>query len=243
MISVCVVTYNGEKYIRKQLESILSQLSPMDEIVISDDGSLDRTIDIIKQIGDDRIKIFYHVRANRCGRYLFEDITKNYIFAFSKAKGDVIFLCDQDDIWYPNKVQVVMQHMQQADVVVHDCRVVDVDGEELAESYFRLLNAKKGVIRNIIRCSYLGCCMAVTHTFLEKVFFPSNVPHDLWLAIAAESEGKLGLLPMVLQDYRRHPMTSSFAAKKNNTTLSYKLRYRFNIIVSYLKYILLKNWR
>ena len=98
MNSVCIATYNGEKFIEEQIRSILLQLDSHDEIVISDDHSTDKTIQIIKSINDDRIKIIYN--KNNKG------YTNNFENAISKASGDFIYLSDQDDVWKPTKVKV-----------------------------------------------------------------------------------------------------------------------------------------
>ena len=94
MISVCIATYNGEKYIKEQLLSILPQLGKKDEVIISDDHSTDNTLDIVKGLNDNRIKI---VMNNREKGY-----TSNFENALSYAIGDYIFLSDQDDIWMSN---------------------------------------------------------------------------------------------------------------------------------------------
>ena len=90
MVSVCMATYNGEKYIKEQIDSILSEIKENDEIVISDDNSTDCTVEIIKSYNDDRIKL-YHSNAR--------NFKKNFENARNKAKGDIIFLSDQDDVW------------------------------------------------------------------------------------------------------------------------------------------------
>ena len=104
MISVCVATYNGEKFIREQIESILCQLSSDDEIIVSDDGSTDGTIVIINCIGDKRIRIIEGPRKH--------SPTFNFENALKEAKGDYIFLADQDDVWKTNKVEVCMKWLQ-----------------------------------------------------------------------------------------------------------------------------------
>ena len=96
MISVCIATYNGEKYIKEQLDSIIPQLGHEDEIVISDDGSSDSTLDIINSINDERIRIT--VNQGKHG------VNSNFNNALLHAKGDFIFLADQDDIWLSGKV-------------------------------------------------------------------------------------------------------------------------------------------
>ena len=89
MISVCMATYNGEKYLREQVGSILTQLGENDELVVSDDGSTDSTIDILKSYNDPRIKIF--INTGRHG------VNSNFENALRHADGDYIFLSDQDD--------------------------------------------------------------------------------------------------------------------------------------------------
>jgi len=119
MISVCIATYNGEKYIREQLDSILYQLSMEDEIVIPDDGSTDKTIEIIKGINDPRIKIFYHQTEKN--NYLGTLKTcflvgRNAHNALKHASGDYIFWADQDDVWLEGKVATFMQHLKKYDL-------------------------------------------------------------------------------------------------------------------------------
>ena len=90
MITVCIATYNGGKYISKQIDSILNQLSDSDEVIVSDDGSKDDTLDIITAFHDKRIEVF-----KNDGRH---GVVPNFENALSKAKGDIIFFSDQDDI-------------------------------------------------------------------------------------------------------------------------------------------------
>ncbi len=95
-ISVAMATYNGEKYIKEQLESILLQLENQDEVIVSDDGSTDHTLKIIESLNDQRIKI---LKGPRNG------VKQNFAHALSFCKGKYIFLSDQDDIWLENKVK------------------------------------------------------------------------------------------------------------------------------------------
>ena len=89
--SVCMATYNGEKYIAAQIISILAQIGPDDELIISDDGSTDKTVEIIKTFRDPRIKLYQD--------HVFRDPIKNFQHALTKSSGRYIFLADQDDVW------------------------------------------------------------------------------------------------------------------------------------------------
>ncbi len=96
MISVCMATYNGEKYIERQLDSILAQLKENDELIISDDGSTDRTAEILARYGTDkRIRILHGS---------FHSPIYNFENAIKQAQGDYIFMADQDDIWLPGRI-------------------------------------------------------------------------------------------------------------------------------------------
>lgn len=113
MISVAMTTYNGEKYVKEQLESILEQTKPVDEIVIMDDKSTDETVEIIKKIQEkSEVKIILEVNKENVG-YI-----ENFRRAIKKTKGDIIFLCDQDDVWYKGKVEVMSGLMENGNIGV-----------------------------------------------------------------------------------------------------------------------------
>jgi len=109
-VSVCMATYNGAKYIKEQVDSILNQKFKENsdvelELIVSDDNSTDNTIEILKSYNDDRIKIFHHRKKykHKYNKAAFA-CTENFGYALSKATGDYIFLADQDDVWYPWKI-------------------------------------------------------------------------------------------------------------------------------------------
>ena len=116
MISVCMATFNGEKYLKEQIKSIIAQLDINDEIIISDDGSTDSTIEIINSFNDFRIKLYQNS---------FKNLISNFEFTLNNASGDYIFLSDQDDIWLPNKVELCMKSLISADLVMTNCKLVD----------------------------------------------------------------------------------------------------------------------
>jgi glycosyltransferase involved in cell wall biosynthesis len=125
-ISVCIATYNGEKYIRQQLGSILCQIGESDEIIISDDSSSDRTVEIIKTFDDKRIRLLENNR--------FHSPAYNFENALEKATGDIIFLSDQADIW----LEVMVGLLQQYDLVVSDCIIINENEDILQESFFKI---------------------------------------------------------------------------------------------------------
>lgn len=240
MISVCIPTYNGEKFIKEQIYSILVQLGSEDEIIISDDQSTDRTLLLIYEINDPRIKIVKHNPAK--SRFKFNLTSRNVENALNHAKGEIIFLADQDDIWMEDKVVETVPLLQKFDLVLHDCEVVDQNGVVINKSYFDKIAARKGIIKNLCKNSYLGCCMAFRSSLIEKVLpLPiGEVPHDIWIGLLAEYYGNVKFCEHKLVKYRRHSENLSFSAEKSENKFKYKLHYRMIILREFIKKILFK---
>lgn len=199
MISVCIATFNGEKYIKEQLESLLFQLDKNDEIIISDDNSSDNTISIINEFKDDRIKIFKGPEKG---------LISNFENALTKSSGDYIFLCDQDDIWSDNKIQICVEDFKNGfDLVLSDCLIFSSNTKEILHtSFFKFNNSKKGIINNLINNSYIGCCMAFKKELKCKILpFPKHIPmHDSWIGINAELYFSVKFNTNKLINYRKH---------------------------------------
>lgn len=230
MISVCLTTYNGEHYIRQQVESILSQLSPDDELIVSDDGSTDNTLSIIQSLNASQVKII--VNSGQHG------YTPNFENAIEHCKGDYIFLSDQDDIWQKNKVKVCMDYFLNYDFIISDAIIIDKNNKKIASSYFAQRHSRSGLINNLIRFSYLGCCMAFKRKVLERALpFPKNhkkATHDNWLAVVGMSYYKTKIIDEKLILYRRHGNNTSKAGLAKTTTLAFKAKYRLYLLVCLL---------
>ncbi len=222
-ISVVLAAYNGEKYICEQLSSVLSQLGENDEVIVSDDNPAGKTKDAVLSLGDSRI--IYTVGEGK-------GVVKNFENALRKARGDIIFLCDQDDVWLPGKVDTVTAAVQSGcDLVLHDASVTDENLNITDESYFRTHGSNGSFAKNIIKNSFVGCCMAFTRPVLECALpFPENVPmHDWWIALIAMKKGyrvKLIDTPLIL--WRRHGGNVT----GGKTSLASKIRWRAVIIAS-----------
>lgn len=219
-VSVALAAYNGEKYIEEQLRSILSQLRSDDEVVISDDNPSGKTKAVVDSIGDARIR---YVEGPGKG------VIRNFENAISQTTGDVIFLSDQDDVWLPGKVAAVCEEIKNgALVVLHDAKVTDENLNVTEESFFELNGSAGGFWKNILKNSFMGCCMAFDSSLKKDILpFPSNLPmHDQWIGLKGERKGKVKLLynPYIL--YRRN--NDSLTGKP--TTLRQKLIWRINII-------------
>ncbi len=200
MISVCMAVFNGERYVEEQLRSIIGQLSTDDEIVIVDDCSRDRSIELIRNIGEHRICLLQN-EVNIGPAASFER-------AISLAKGRYIFLSDQDDIWKSNKVAAMCKVFDSKNslVVVSDAQIVDADRNIILESFFSLRGSRPGFWRNLYKNGFVGCCMAIRSE--AKAFFlpfPDHVGmHDEWIGLCSSIAGRTDFIGQQLIDYRRH---------------------------------------
>lgn len=244
MISVCMATYNGEKYIKEQIDSILMQLSDNDELIISDDGSSDETVSIILDINDKRIKLLQNTSAKE-NLSNIQIVTRNFENALRHAQGDFIFMSDQDDVWLPQKVAMMLDVLKDVDYVVSDCYIVD---EKLNIVHNSRFYEGGGLTKNkwkalISPTPYQGSCAAFRRTVLEKALpFPRGIQsHDRWIGYVASFFFTYVILDQPLIYYRRHSNVVSTAALSNSreATLN-KVKVRIKYIVELIK-LFLKN--
>jgi glycosyltransferase involved in cell wall biosynthesis len=196
-VSVVLATYNGATYIREQLTSVLGQLGPDDEVIVSDDGSTDGTLTVVEELHDERVVV-------GCGPG--QGFVRNFECAIAQARHDFVFLCDQDDVWRQDKVAIVMGAFNDRSVecVSHRFRCIDESGQLIADSPQGRL--RHGVLRNIIRSSYTGCCMAFTRSLVTTILpFPRTViAHDQWIGLLTERRGSSRFIDDALIDRRIH---------------------------------------
>ncbi len=226
MISVCMATYNGERFLRQQIDSILAQLGDGDELIISDDGSTDGTTDIIRSVGDDRIRLVEGPRR--------ASATWNFENVLRQARGEYIFLSDQDDVWTDNKVAVMMEHLKRHDCVVSDARMVDERLNVLEESYFKVHGTRPGRLCNtLLKNGYMGCCMAFSRRVRDAALpFPKDIPlHDIWIGNVAAYRYGVRFIADKLVLFRCHSGNNSFtAAKKSGNSPLKMLKIRLVVV-------------
>jgi len=233
-ISVCLASYNGEKFIREQVESILANLSQYDELIICDDVSTDSTYSIIQSIGDPRIKLIRNEK--NIGH------VKNFEKAISLAQGDLIFLSDQDDIWVKGKVKKVVEVFQRYDnisLVYHNIEPVDVFGNDLKANFPVYSEGKRNswkfLIRQLIKPQIFGCGCCLSRNNIESLLpFPSSVyAHDHWIAVWAAINGQVFFIEDKLVKYRQHE--NNLTPKKHRTIskiLISRINFAMQIIVA-----------
>ncbi len=210
-ISVCMATYNGSRFVRRQLETILPQLAPQDELIVSDDASTDGTPALVREVCGARVRLLHGA---------FRSPVLNFEQALQAAVGEVIVLADQDDIWCPNKLELVRGHFAgrrgERRLVLFDGRVVDEEERELHPSIFALKQSRRGFFRNLYDSSYPGCCLAFSRELLEIALpFPHRIlMHDMWIAMLAELCGEILFDPHITIGYRKHAASTTTFARK-----------------------------
>jgi len=224
-ISVALAAYKGEKFIAEQINSILSQLGENDEIIVSDDYPQGLTKGIVAEIAakDKRIR---YIKGEGKG------VIRNFENALSQCSGDVIFLCDQDDVWLPCKVKDVIREFENgADLVLHDASVTDADLAITEPSYFSVHGASDSLAKNLLKNTFVGCCMAFTKEVLQNSLpFPKEIAmHDWWIALAAIKKGhKVSLLKKPLILWRRHGNNVT----GHKTSAVQKINWRIKMLLS-----------
>ncbi len=213
-LSIALASYNGERYISEQLDSIAKQIRLPDELVISDDASIDATPAIIEDFAR---QAPFPVRLLRNSERLGS--TRNFETAIKACSGDIIFLCDQDDVWYPAKIALVEERFinnpgmgalfTDGDVVDENlrpiCRMWDVFGFNPYEQ--RMVEAGDPLAVLFRHPVVTGATMAFRSGYRQLVLPLPNLPntwHDEWIALLISSAASLGSLPTPLIAYRQH---------------------------------------
>ena len=241
--SVCIATYNGEKFLLEQLDSIMLQIGALDEIIVVDDGSKDRTFDILRGYRDHRIKLYVNEK-NMGACATFEK-------AINLARGKHIILSDQDDIWIDGRLEKMCAALdEKPGLISSNFCCVNTDGEPIVISALPSLKADQSLnhTSNIVRLffgrmQYFGSAMAFSAQLKEILLpFPKYVEaHDHWIAIAAN----LSQLNRHLEDITLKRRIHSNNLSHANRKLSAKLYSRLIFIrQSYelLRRIRFNNW-
>ena len=222
-ISVCLATYNGCKFIVEQLESVVCQLNPGDEVVVADDGSSDGTVAELAAF-EPWVRI---ISVERVG-----GVVKNFEIVISAAVGDAIVLCDQDDIWLPGRINLIRRALAENDLVVLNGQVVDANAVSRGVTIFESVDMRAGFLANLAKNSFIGCCMAFRRSLRDRVLpFPAGVPwHDWYIGLVAEWIGRVERIDEITLLYRRHGGNFSPTGEKSSNTLWRKLAMRWAVL-------------
>ena len=205
LVSIAICVYNGEKYLRQQLDSIFNQQYSTIEVVAVDDCSTDASRQILLQ---------YQERYPNLKLY-FNDVNLGYVKNFEKAitlcTGDLIALSDQDDIWHPQKIQKQVDQIGDHLLIYHNSAFIDGDGNSLNKSMTDLLNLYQG--NSPLPFVFMNSVSGHTVLFkrqLAEYALPFNPAffHDWWLAFVAGAKGSIKAINEPLVEYRQHPQTT-----------------------------------
>lgn len=208
--SVALAAYNGEKFIKEQIDSILDMMNQNDELVISYDESSDKTWQIISEYSnkDKRVKVY---------KDKGKGLESNFNNAVEHCNGKYIFLADQDDVWINNKINVMIAYMQKTGAKVLICDGYETD-ENLKKLYglYQKYRTTESPFKNYVKGSYLGCQMAFSADIKDQIW-PVNenppIAHDLWLGILGSYYGKVIMINDKLMYHRLHGDNYTYTSK------------------------------
>lgn len=211
-IDILLATYNGERFIAEQLDSLLRQTWPDFRVLVRDDGSSDSTPDILK-----RYAAAYPAHITLCEDHRNLGVIGNFAELMRLSDAPYIMFCDQDDVWLPGKVETSFaalrrlehRHGGEVPLLVHtDLRVVNEALETMAPSFLRQARLQTGhtLGRLLIKNNVTGCTTLFNRALLEKALpIPDNcLMHDWWIALVAAAFGHVSLLPRADILYRQH---------------------------------------
>ena len=213
MISIALTTYNGIKYIKEQLDSIKNQSRLPDQVVIVDDCSADGTFEYIQAYIRDNALSNWFITQNKTN----QGWKINFRIALKKCIGELVFLCDQDDIWYENKVQMCSEMEQNPRILLlaSNYSVLNIDREDKVK--IRGLKRNDGSVKkllfkkNSLTIMRPGCTYCIRRSLINALWKNDlpNEPHDLMLWDNAVINDGLYLLNRITMDYRRHSDSAS----------------------------------
>lgn len=203
-ISIALATYNGAAYLTEQLESFVAQTRRPDELVVSDDASTDGTVELLRRFRDSApFPVVILENDDRLG------YAGNFNRALELATGELVFLSDQDDVWFPEKIERMARRASSSDalVLMNDAALTGPDLDEVGLT-------KLGQIRSAGLPDsdfVMGSCAAIRRRLLDLALpvHPGFPAHDSWLVPMAEGMGRKDIVEEVLQYYRRHGANES----------------------------------
>ncbi len=211
-LSVAMATYRGAPFLSKQIQSILDQDSPADEIVVSDDASSDQTFAIAKSFANTSSRVVASLQNINVGTI------SNFEAAIRKATGDVIVLSDQDDVWHRGKLSRIREAFEsdrELGLAFSDARLIDRIGADLGTTLWsavRMSAWERDQLRSshafdllLRRFLVTGATMAFRRTHLDALLpFSKDLLHDAWISLVLSSISRIGVIDEPLMDYRQH---------------------------------------
>lgn len=232
IVEILLATYNGECYIREQIDSILNQEYSNWIVRACDDASTDHTYEILSEYRN-RFPDKFILEKNQKG---FGSAKLNFFHLIRQSSCDYVMCCDQDDVWLPNKISLTLQEMKRNEkedmpVLVHtDLKVVDAKLHVLSESFFQHSNLRKRFeYRDILIQNHVtGCTMMMNRALVDLLNMQDNydniLMHDWLAAVVATGLGKVAFVDCPTMLYRQHAVNSVGAKKYGLALLLSKLK-------------------
>ncbi|MBO0936930.1 glycosyltransferase family 2 protein [Fibrella sp. HMF5335] len=216
-LSVALCTYNGAAHLREQWDSLLAQEWLPDELVVSDDASTDNTVALLQELAQ-TAPFAVVVRQNEQAL----GSNKNFGIALAACTGDLIFICDQDDVWFPAKMRLMTEYFMQnpaVNVVFADAELADEQLQPLGGTFWEKVRFtaserkdwQRGQAMHVLLNGnrVMGCAMALRATFRRQALpIPDPIPggyiYDGWLALVAAATQSIRFIEQPLQRYRTH---------------------------------------
>jgi glycosyltransferase involved in cell wall biosynthesis len=252
-VSICLATYNGGKYLKEQLDSIFAQSNTSWKLLIRDDGSIDNSLGIIE---DYTIKYPNKITliTDKDGRI---GPCMSFARLLDRANTEYIMFCDQDDVWLPNKIELTLNAMKQAEqaypdqpLLVHtDLKVVDSNLNTICDSMWRYQRLSPEIGENLVKIMaqnvVTGCAMMINKK-VKKVSTPipkEAVMHDWWIAVNVAKHGKIMpvSIPSIL--YRQHVGNEKGAQKTNVLQFAKKLPSWGQLLLNHYRMIKELNFK
>ena len=234
-VDILLATYNGERFLKEQIESILTQTYRNFRLLISDDCSTDRTWNILNYYAGLDNRILIHRNERNVG------IVNNFEFLLKQVQSEFFMFSDQDDIWTSDKVAVSLEYLKTYACIVSDAYVVDAESNKVLDSFFEYNGTRKGFLKNLLlKNGYTGCCMAFRRELLDKALpFPEDIPmHDIWIGNIAEIFYSFSFVPEKLIRYRRHGSNATMTLRlTSRNSLLKKIFIRVKVLIALLKIV------
>lgn len=222
-VSVCLATYNGEKYLAEQIMSILPQLKDGDEFLISDDGSTDKTLDILDA---------YKSRIHRILVGQVGGVNKNFERLIMQSNREIIVLADQDDVWLPGHLCRMRGELLNYKVVMTNGIVVNEKLVPTTQTIFDFVGKSQGFFSNLFKNTYVGCCLAFRKELIKNALpFDDSLPaHDWMIGLLGEISGGVCRIDVPSILYRRHNDNASLTGLRSQNSLKKKFMIRVQML-------------
>ncbi len=232
LVSVVLCTYNGERFLKGQLDSLVNQSYTSIEIIVVDDCSTDSSLCILADYQERYTHIRLHQNPTNIG------YARNFEKAIKLCEGEYIALCDQDDVWDPDKISYLAGHIGSNVLIYHDSRFIDEGGKELNRNLSDVVNFYAGDKPEAF--VFFNCISSHAVMFKKELIshllpFPTTGFHDAWIGYVACSYGTISYLDKCLVDYRQHKSSETDILKRKGRTTRTRRSTRFHNNLEFLK--------